>query len=71
MKFKAVKTVRRFKPSKPRMIKMVAPRYTFRGNFPYQPEMLDYEIVDTVESLKELSRKMRDVKAFAFDTETN
>ncbi len=68
MKFKTVKMVRRFKP---RMLKIIAPRYTFRGNFPYQPEMLDYEIVDTVESLKELSRKMRDVKAFAFDTETN
>lgn len=39
--------------------------------FSYQPEMLRYEVVNTLPKLKRLHKKMRGLKEFAFDTETN
>ena len=39
--------------------------------FSYQPEMLRYEVVNTLPKLKSLCRKMRKLEEFAFDTETN
>ena len=36
-----------------------------------RPEIKEYEIIDSVSALKRLSLRMRNVKEFAFDTETN
>ena len=43
----------------------------WRDNFPWQPEMKHYEIVDTEEKLKRLREKLLVIPEFAFDTETN
>lgn len=43
----------------------------FVGNFPYQPEMLEYEVIDIEDRLKVLSKHLLHVDEFAFDTETN
>ena len=47
--------------------------YNSKGfiNFPYKPEMREWEIIDSEEKLKELVEKMRYIPAFAFDTETS
>lgn len=51
----------------------ILPNYTgeWKFNFPYRPEMLYNEIIETLPQLKQLARDMRDIPAFAFDTETN
>lgn len=43
----------------------------YKGNFPWQPEMKHYEIVNSIESLEKLREKLLKVPEFAFDTETN
>lgn len=43
----------------------------FRGNFPYQPEVKNFEVVTCEEQLERLAMKLNRVKEFAFDTETN
>ena len=40
-------------------------------NFPEQPEMKHWEIIDTVPKLKALCKKMMCIPAFSYDTETN
>ena len=40
-------------------------------NFPFQPEMNKYEIIDNKFKLQRLANKMKRISAFAFDTETN
>lgn len=43
----------------------------YKGNFPFEPEMKDYEIIMTEDRLEWLSRVMMKIPEFAFDTETN
>lgn len=43
----------------------------WKGNFPYLPEVKEYECITTEEELKWLADTMMDIPAFAFDTETN
>lgn len=43
----------------------------WRDNFPWQPEMKHYEIVDTKDKLECLREKLLVIPEFAFDTETN
>lgn len=43
----------------------------YKGNFPFEPEMKDYEIITDEERLEWLSDVMMDIPEFAFDTETN
>lgn len=42
-----------------------------RGNFPFKPEMITYEVISTEEELQWLCKEMQKQPAFAFDTETN
>lgn len=41
------------------------------GNFPYNPAIKNMEVIQDISSLKQLSRELMRVSAFAFDTETN
>lgn len=43
----------------------------YRGNFPFKPEMKDWEIVTSLQRLRMLASRLNKVDAFAFDTETN
>lgn len=43
----------------------------WKNNFPYKPEMKEYECISTEEELKWLASEMSSILAFAFDTETN
>ena len=43
----------------------------WKGNFPYKPEMREYEIITTQKELEWLCDEMMTIPAFAFDTETN
>lgn len=63
---KVVKTV-------PLNIQKIVPNLTceWKNNFPYKPQMKEYEVITTVEELKWLYREMMSIPAFAFDTETN
>ena len=64
---------------KPKLIKVVktssiiTPNYSgeWKNNFPYKPEMQDYEIITTLSDLKSLCQEMMKIPAFAYDTETN
>ena len=51
----------------------ITPNYTgeWKGNFPWQPKMTQYEIITNLTELKWLSSEMASIPAFAFDTETN
>ena len=40
-------------------------------NFPYKPEMIEWDVIFELASLKELVQDMMRIPAFAFDTETN
>lgn len=43
----------------------------YKGNFPFRPEMKDYEIITDEDRLIRLSEVMMEIPEFAFDTETN
>ena len=43
----------------------------FLGNFPFRPEVKNFEVVTSEEQLENLAQKLNKVSAFAFDTETN
>lgn len=43
----------------------------YKGNFPWKPEMIDYEVIQDEESLSRLAKMMEVIPEFAFDTETN
>lgn len=43
----------------------------YKGNFPYKPEMKEYEAITTQEELMWLEEQMMCIPAFAYDTETN
>lgn len=51
----------------------ITPNYTgeWRGNFPWKPQMKQYEIISSLQDIKWLSNEMKVIPAFAFDTETN
>lgn len=53
--------------------KTITPNYSgeWRNNFPWKPEMQQYEIITRLTELKWLCSEMMDIPAFAFDTETN
>ena len=51
--------------------KIVEDIYNYRGNFPFQPEMIEYEVIRNKYQLSELAQKMKGVDEFAYDTETN
>lgn len=56
-----------------KQVKPFSTNYTgeWRNNFPYKPEMLDSEVIQSVPELKELAEEMMSIPAFAYDTETN
>lgn len=43
----------------------------WKNNFPYKPEMLDSEVIQSKQRLKEFAEEMMSIPAFAYDTETN
>lgn len=43
----------------------------WRGNFPWNPIVRDYDIITNEDELEWLASKLRVIPAFAFDTETN
>lgn len=43
----------------------------YRDNFPFQPEMIDYEVITDEDRLEWLSETMMNIREFAYDTETN
>lgn len=43
----------------------------WRHNFPWKPQMLDYDVITNEDELKWLVSRLRTLPAFAFDTETN
>lgn len=43
----------------------------YHNNFPFEPEMIEYEVITDEERLEWLSDVMMDIPEFAFDTETN
>lgn len=51
----------------------ITPNYTgeWKNNFPWKPEMKEYEIITSLSELKWLSSEMMSIPAFAYDTETN
>lgn len=53
--------------------KIITPNLTckWRGNFPYEPQMKQYEVITNIGELKWLTSQMMTIPAFAFDTETN
>lgn len=53
--------------------KVITPNYTgeWKNNFPWKPVMKEYEIITTLSELKWLVDEMKEIPAFAFDTETN
>ena len=57
-------------PLKPQKI---LPNYTgeWKGNFPWKPQMKEYEIITSLSELKWLTDEMMRIPAFAYDTETN
>lgn len=54
-------------------ISEITPNLTceWKNNFPWKPKMKDYKIITSLDELKRLSKDMRSIPAFAFDTETN
>lgn len=55
------------------MVNVTDEAYTgdYQGNFPYEPEMLESEIITDERSLGILARYLCSITEFAFDTETN
>ena len=79
MKLKKVEPKKVSKPRLKRLRKVLKETLAFstnysgeyKNNFPWKPEIKKKEIIDSVEKLRELCNKMRNIPAFAFDTETN
>ena len=65
--------------NKPKLKKVVKPvqkitpnlSCEYKGNFPWKPEMKEYEVITSLSELKWLAKEMKTIPAFAFDTETN
>lgn len=51
----------------------ITPNYTgeWKENFPWKPQMKNYDIITSISDIKWLAREMESIPAFAFDTETN
>lgn len=51
----------------------ITPNYTgeWKNNFPWKPEMKQYEVISDLDELKWLCKEMKTIPAFAYDTETN
>lgn len=43
----------------------------WKNNFPYEPQMREYEAITTIEQLEWLAEQLMYIPAFAYDTETN
>ena len=80
MKLKKVESGVQTKPKLKKIVKTVplnpqkiTPNYTgeWKGNFPWKPQMKDYEVISTLKEIMWLSSEMKTIPAFAFDTETN
>lgn len=80
MKLKKVQSGVQNKPKLKKVIKPVPlspqkilPNYTgeWKGNFPWKPQMKEYEIITSLSELKWLTDEMMRIPAFAYDTETN
>ena len=65
-----LKKVAKITPLSPQKI---TPNLTceWNNNFPWKPQMKEYEIITNLSELKWLVDKMMSIPAFAFDTETN
>lgn len=61
------------KPKLRKVLKPITPNLTckYSGNFPYQPQIVESEIITELDEIKWLAREMKSLSAFAFDTETN
>lgn len=80
MKLKKVQSGVQKKPKLKKVTKTVplnpqkiTPNYTgeWKGNFPWKPQMREYEIITSLSELKWLTDEMMRIPAFAYDTETN
>ncbi len=80
MKLKKVEPVKAKKPKLKKVTKSVPlspqkilPNYTgeWKNNFPWKPQMKEYEIITSLDEIKWLANEMKFIPAFAFDTETN
>lgn len=80
MKLKRVQEGVQKKPKLKKVVKTVPlspqkilPNYTgeWKGNFPWKPQMKEYEIITSLSELKWLTDEMMRIPAFAYDTETN
>lgn len=80
MKLKKVQSGVQNKPKLKKVVKPVPlspqkilPNYTgeWKGNFPWKPQMKEYEIITSLSELKWLTDEMMRIPAFAYDTETN
>lgn len=80
MKLKKVQSGVQSKPKLKKVVKSVplnpqkiTPNYTgeWKGNFPWKPQMREYEIITSLSELKWLTDEMMKIPAFAYDTETN
>lgn len=80
MKLKKVQSGVQSKPKLKKVVKPVPlspqkilPNYTgeWKGNFPWKPQMKEYEIITSLSELKWLTDEMMRIPAFAYDTETN
>lgn len=80
MKLKKVQSGVQKKPKLKKVIKTVPlnpqkiiPNLTceWRENFPWKPQMKEYEIITSLSELKWLCDEMMTIPAFAYDTETN
>lgn len=80
MKLKKVQSGVQSKPKLKKVVKSVplnpqkiTPNYTgdWKGNFPWKPQMREYEIITSLSELKWLTDEMMRIPAFAYDTETN
>lgn len=80
MKLKKVQSGVQKKPKLKKFMKTVplnpqkiTPNYTgeWKGNFPWKPQMREYEIITSLSELKWLCEEMMSIPAFAYDTETN
>ena len=74
-----LKKVQKDKSSKPKLKKVLKKAQTitpnisceWKNNFPWKPQMNEYEIITTLSELKWLCNEMMKIPAFAYDTETN
>lgn len=67
-----LKKVEKTVPLNPQKL-TISPNYTgqWKNNFPFQPVMKQYEVIQELEDLEWLIEEMMSIPAFAYDTETN